>query len=327
VPAQATGETARDIAIGIVLTTLMMAVTLRSPIFGFFCTVLTPLPTLYYRIKLGRSLGALIPTLALGILITVIGHITLDLLYFLELLGIGFALGELFSLRLSVEKTVITVCTAILCTGVVFVYIYANFSGTGVVALVSEYVRQNLEATIALYDGMGMSQENVQVIKDTMDHIQYVLVRLIPGLTICSTLFVTWTTLLLARSLLLKRGLPYPDFGPLNRWEAPEQLVWGVIGCSLLLLLPSAPIRLVGINGLLVLMTIYFFQGIAIVSFFFQHKQLPKFFRFFLYSLVALQQIFLLLVIGIGFFDMWLNFRQRLIKKNGPQRPDNDSER
>jgi len=32
--------------------------------------------------------------------------------------------------------------------------------------------------------------------------------------------------------------------------------------------------------------------------------------RFFLYSLIALQQMVLLLVIGLGFFDMWLNFRR-----------------
>jgi hypothetical protein len=32
--------------------------------------------------------------------------------------------------------------------------------------------------------------------------------------------------------------------------------------------------------------------------------------RFFLYTLVAIQQIVLLVVIGIGFFDMWLNLRK-----------------
>lgn len=325
-PAQATGELARDIAIGVALTTLLIAVTLQSPILGFFCTILTPLPTLYYRVKIGRALGAMIPALALGILITMTGQVTLDLLFFLVLLGIGYALGDLFGFELSLEKTVLAVCTAVLLAGVLVVFVHARYSGITVQSLVTEYVRQNLEATIALYEGMGMSKDNIQVFKDAMDQIQFVLVRMIPALVTCSTLFVIWTSLLLAKPLLLKRGLPYPNFGPLNRWKAPDQLVWGAIGCGILLMLPSASVKLTGFNGLLVLLTIYFFQGIAIVSFFFEQKRLPRFFRFFLYSLIALQQIFLLLVIGIGFFDIWLNFRERLMLKNNSQRPGNDSD-
>jgi uncharacterized protein YybS (DUF2232 family) len=63
-------------------------------------------------------------------------------------------------------------------------------------------------------------------------------------------------------------------------------------------------------------MTVYFFQGIAIVAFYFEKKQFPRVVRFFLYALIALQQLILLAVIGLGFFDMWVNFR-RLGKPTG----------
>ena len=105
-------------------------------------------------------------------------------------------------------------------------------------------------------------------------------------------------------------SLYYPDFGPLNLWKAPEYLVWGVIGCGLSLFLPNTAIKVIGLNGLLILMTVYFFQGIAIVSFYFDKKRLPRFVRVFLYTLIALQQLILLAVIGLGFFDLWVNFRR-----------------
>jgi hypothetical protein len=38
--------------------------------------------------------------------------------------------------------------------------------------------------------------------------------------------------------------------------------------------------------------------------------------RIFLYTLVAVQQLVLLAVIGLGFFDMWFNFR-KLAKQTG----------
>ena len=122
----------------------------------------------------------------------------------------------------------------------------------------------------------------------------------------------------MAKPILKRRSLFYPDFGPLQLWKAPELLVWGVIACALGLFIPITVVKVTGLNGLLTLMTIYFFQGIAIVSFYFEKKQFPRVVRFFLYALIALQQLILLAVIGLGFFDLWVNFR-RLGKPTGQQ--------
>ena len=83
-----------------------------------------------------------------------------------------------------------------------------------------------------------------------------------------------------------------------------------------MLILPHKALKIIGLNIILVLMTIYFFQGIAIVSFYFEKKQFSRMLRFLLYSLIAIQQIVLLVVIGLGIFDMWLNFRKLEIKKD-----------
>ena len=64
------------------------------------------------------------------------------------------------------------------------------------------------------------------------------------------------------------------------------------------------------------ILTIYFFQGMGIVAFFFEKKQLPRSFRIMLYALIALQQVLLLVIIGLGVFDLWLNFRKIGIKKD-----------
>jgi uncharacterized protein YybS (DUF2232 family) len=80
-------------------------------------------------------------------------------------------------------------------------------------------------------------------------------------------------------------------------------------------MIPEHTVKLFGINGLLILMTIYFFQGIAIISFYFEKKRFPRLLRIVLYSLIALQQIVLLIVVGLGFFDMWLNFRKLGVEK------------
>ena len=87
-------------------------------------------------------------------------------------------------------------------------------------------------------------------------------------------------------------------------------LVWVFIGCAMALMIPAGPVKMIGINCLIVLMLVYFFQGIAVVSFFFQQKNAPMALKGFCYFLIAVQVYVLILVIGLGFFDNWIDFRK-----------------
>ena len=301
---------AKDIVNGVIITSLIFFISVFIPIIGFVGALFIPLPILYYRIKLGRIIGAFIPVFSGIVLLIVIGGMSTDTLFFAELLLIGFLLGELIGLNLSIEKTILLTTAAVLLSGLISLFIFSVFSGTGITTVVSEYVGRNLELTMALYQSMGMSEENIRLISQTLEQIHQVLLRITPALVTASTLFVTWSNTLLAKPLLRSRSLFYPDFGSLKMWKAPEALVWVAIGCALALFIPVTAIKIFGLNGLLVLMMIYFFQGIAIVSFYFEKKRFPRFIRFFLYALIALQQLVLLVVIGLGFFDMWVNFRR-----------------
>ena len=300
----------KDIVSGIAITILIFAVAVYMPIIGFFCALFIPLPVLFYRTKLGRAYGAIIPAATVVIMVSVIGKISVDVLVFSELMLLGFMLSELFELNLTLEKTVLYACGVVLLAAFGCLFFYSGIASTGMTDLITAYVAKNLELTLTLYQSMGVSEESIRMISDSIEHIQYVLVRIIPAFSVISTLFISWATLLCARPILRSRGLFYPAFGPLNQWKAPEQLVWGAIGCGLILLVASGGVKIIGLNGLLILMTVYFFQGIAVTSFFFEKKKFPRMLRVFLYSLIGLQQIVLLIVIGLGFFDIWLNFRK-----------------
>ena len=301
---------AKDIVNGVLITSLIIFISVFIPIIGLFGALFIPLPILYFRLKLGRKTGALVPAISGSILFIVIGGMSADVLFFVELLLIGFMLGELIELNYSIDKTILYATGAALLTGFMGLVVYSVLSGEGIYALVSDYVTNNLALTMVLYQSMGMSQENIRLIDRFLAEIQPLIVQILPAMVTASTLFVAWTNILIARPVLKRRLLSYPDFGPLNLWKAPEYLVWGVIVCGLALFLPGSAINIIGQSGLLILMTVYFFQGIAIVSFYFEKKRFPRFIRFFLYTLIAVQHLILLAVIGLGFFDMWVNFRR-----------------
>jgi uncharacterized protein YybS (DUF2232 family) len=309
-------DISKDIISGIAITGLIFAVSIYMPIIGFFSALFIPLPTLFYRSKLGRVKGAAVPVLACILMLAAIGKLSIDILLFAELLFLGFVLAELVELDLSIEKTVLFACTLVIATGTVGVFIYSSIRDLEIYSLITAYVKKNLELTLALYKSMGVSQDSIRMLSNSLDSIQYVLIRIIPALAISSTLFVSWTSLLLAKPLLKSKKLFFPSFDALKLWQAPEHLVWIAIGCGATLLFPNKALKVVALNGLLILMTIYFFQGIAIVSFYFEKKKFPRLIRFILYSFIALQQIILLVVIGLGFFDIWLNFRKLGVKDN-----------
>jgi uncharacterized protein YybS (DUF2232 family) len=190
------------------------------------------------------------------------------------------------------------------------VVLYSQSLNVGVIDLVTQYVAKSLELTVALYENMGMPEEAIHQLASSLDKIEYGLVRVLPAITLVSAVFIAWTNLLLVRPLLRYRALACPDFGRLTQWKSPEYLVWGVIACGVLMVLAGRDLKLLALNGIIVFMVIYFFQGIAIVSYYFEKKRLPRFLKFFIYSMIAMQQFLLLVVIGIGFFDVWLNLRK-----------------
>ncbi len=309
-------EISKNIVMGIFITLFIYALSLYMPIVGFFCSLFIPLPILFYRSALGRKTGAIIPVVSAIVILAIFGKVSIDILFFIELLILGFVLSELVEMNLPIEKIVLYGCLTVLISSGFGMILYSNISHTGILTLVSEYVGRNLKVTLAIYENMGISQESIQMLSNSMEQIKYVLVRIIPALIISSILLTVWLNLLLARPIFKAKNIFFPDFGSLNLWKATDSLVWGVIGCSVLLFFPSSMLKLIGLNGLIIFMIIYFFQGIAIVSYYFEKKHLPRLLKAFLYSLIALQQILLIIVIGLGFFDTWLNFRKPKSRKD-----------
>jgi uncharacterized protein YybS (DUF2232 family) len=298
----------RDFAIGLAVTCLTVAVCSWVPMAGLIGSTFVPLPLMFFRAKLGRPAVKLIAPAAAACALLLGGP--LEALFFGELLLIGAVLGELMARGQPLEKTVALACGAVVLTATAGLWAAGQWTGEGLVATVSDGVRQHLELSLALYRQMGLSREQLDFLENSLDAIQRVLVGVLPAVAIGSTLMVSWVCLLAARGLFRRQGLPFPEYGPLNRWKAPEPLVWAVIASGVLLMVPGSGVKLLGLNGLIVLMLIYFFQGIAIVAYFFQKKRIPRFARVVLYGLIAMQQVVLLAVIGIGFFDTWFNFRK-----------------
>jgi uncharacterized protein YybS (DUF2232 family) len=305
------GEIFRDLTKGITLSVLFCLMSIYIPIAGFIFTLFIPLPLVFYHLKQGRKAGMIIFAASMIAVFFVIQNISIDLIFFAELLFLGFLIGELLHYNLSVEKIILYSSCGVIISGLICLIAFSSIRSVGIYTLASEYIGENLKLAVDIYKNVGVSEEHIRMISDSMEQIRYVLVGIIPALIVSFTLLVSWINLIISKPLFAKNNLYYPDSVPLNLWKAPDYLVWAVIGSSVLLFFPDKVFKITGLNFLLVLMTIYFFQGIAIISFYFEKKRVPRALKFFLYSLIAIQHFIFLFVIGLGFFDTWLNIRKQ----------------
>jgi hypothetical protein len=108
-----------------------------------------------------------------------------------------------------------------------------------------------------------------------------------------------------------EKFLVHPAF--FSGWALPDFFVWLVIVLGTMTVFGKEAVFLVGCNGLMVLFSLYFLQGVSIFEYFFDFFQIQRFVRTFGYLtgiIFALQQL-VALGVAVGFFDQWCDFRSR----------------
>ncbi|MBU2488864.1 MAG: YybS family protein [Proteobacteria bacterium] len=301
-----------------IITLSFVAVVLHVPVIGAALSMFLPLPLLFYRSRLGRTGGGAI--LAVGVVFvlaaTAGGPSRIEGLLYSGLLLLGFFQAELLEKRFPVAWVVGASALGALMAGALAFWIVQSATGG---ALVEDYrasLAAALDMVLAAQKDVGADLSRQMFLEENRELILTGWIRLSPALAGVWTLVAAWVNFLVARRLFAVRGMAFPAYGPLDRWKAPEHLVWAAIASVALALLEST--RVVGLSGIMILGTVYFFQGIAVIEYWMKKKNAPRALRFFAYVIIVLQQILILLVAVMGFFDLWADFR-RLRKTEEPQ--------
>ncbi len=300
----------KDILTGIFLCILIIATIYLMPLIGVFAWMFLPLPVLFYRLKSGRKGGAIIMIASLTVLIISTSNFALNTLYFGSLLLTGFFLGEFIEQHLRVEKIILYTGLTVLAACMTVLFLYSLTFTQGIDQLISNYVTRYQTLSTQLFSHSAELYPEMKIDQQMLEKASSLLVSTFPSIFINSYLTMIWLNILLIKRLLKTKGIIVKSIEHLDQWKAPEYLVFGVIGLSVLMFFPMGVLTIFTLNSLIILMFVYFFQGIAIVSFLFTKKSSPFALRSLFYILIAIQPLFMFLVIGLGLFDTWFNFRK-----------------
>ena len=296
---------------GIVVTSVVFLTMAMVPIMGFFVGIFAPLLVFYFS-RSSRVQGILVLMLSLIPSLIVLKSLNIEGNFpFLFSWGsVGVFLSEFIRKKYPLDKTVCFCVLVILTMAAAFLLSYSFRVGEDPRLLVETYIRQGVQEGIRVYEQASLAPEQVKLIRDQSPEIIKTVYHMFPAMMIISAVFFVWINVMAARSLFLWRKLPFPIAGDPAQWKIPDKVVWLVIASGALILVPVDSVWITGLNLISVFLFAYFFQGLAIVHFFFQKKRVPPVLRGISYLLIFVQHILLLIVIGIGFSDIWIDFRK-----------------
>ena len=299
----------KELVVGIAATLLFFLAVLLVPVVGAFAGILTPLPSLlfFYRLGSPTGYGVAAGSAAAGTILLLVLHAGGGVPFFIVMLSLGILLAQGMRYGWSLERTVGTAVISVFLTGGFLFWLMGGGAEGNLFKLLEDDLRSAVSAALQQY---GAASPEIKAMEQGILASIPTVVRLFPGVGFSAVLIASWINVLITRWHCSRRGIPFPQWVEWTLWKAPEVLVWGVIACGFMILMPLPQGKLLGMNGLLALGTIYFFQGLSIAAYWFDRWNLPKLLRGVLYALLLLQQFATLGLMLAGFFDTWGDFRR-----------------
>ena len=160
-----------------------------------------------------------------------------------------------------------------------------------------------------------LSAENYAILESTLLRVKQTAPLIFPAIFGSIFMLVVWTAIAAGNAVLPRLGCrqPWPDY---KFWRLPEQLIWAFILFGLISAFGQGFFQKAGINCIIIIALIYSFQGLAIVVFYLDKLNVPKFIRAVIYIMIILQSFGSILLTVAGIADVWFDIRRIDQRKN-----------
>jgi len=257
-----------------------------------------------------RTTMAFLISYSLFLILALFLHLNLPAIAVFTIGAAGLFMTIMAVKNYSIEKTIIHPSLFIV-LAVCFTFIYDGFLlAANPWQLVQKYIAATIAEYMKISSQLPLNAEEMNLLKDNEKYVISRLIQFFPLIVIILSVLIVWLNLLLGKNYLGRVGIVYPKFFALSRWKAPDLIIWIFLVSGALYFVPNEDVKFFGLNIFLVVCFIYLLQGLAIVSFLFQTRNVPAFFRYLFYFLIAVQYFLVIPLATIGLLDIWIDFRK-----------------
>jgi uncharacterized protein YybS (DUF2232 family) len=280
------------------------------PFLGAMVAVLSPFPLVFIFLQRGKQAATVLMVLIFGVLWFLVGE-KQALLFMAEYAVMALVLGEMIRAKFPGDWCIAASSLVSAVVSILLLIALLGDQDTTIRDFFEKQIRAHFVQSMEVFEDAGESEADIADMKAFVDKTVGGFASAYPAFIIIGSLFSAMANYGLLRIVWGR------IYGPglfskctFAEWICQENLVWGFIASSAALFLGQGIMADVGLNLFLVMMIIYFVQGMSIVTHFLQARKVPVFLWIVLFILIFAQPLFIGLVAGIGVFDIWLDFRK-----------------
>ncbi|MDO3377041.1 YybS family protein [Geoalkalibacter halelectricus] len=282
------------------------------PPLALLLNLIGPVPAAYAHMRFGALAGAAVIALSCAALMVLLPPI-LSLGFLLQYGIAAFCVPLLLRRGLTWDRAIIGTIGIGLAIAMPLLMAVASGQGLGASGLVRQEAGRAIAQALHYHEETGAGAQDREALEQTLVTMAEAFVLIYPAVAIVVLGILAAVVIMLLQ--VFAKGHYHIHGPPFAQWKAPDFLVWGVIAAGFGLVLNNPAVKVVAANALVILLPVYFVQGLAVVTHFLRRKAVSPMLRSLAYFLIFILNPLPLLVTVMGVFDIWIDFRKPRINK------------
>jgi len=278
---------------------------------GVAVNLITPLPAAYVGMR-GGWLSAAATVALTGLLILLSADAATTGMFLVQFGVPGTMLPWLLNRGVSWDKATALVLWGMVAASLCGLLLISFPAGQSPLTVADEMISKEVTRTTTMMQEMLTSSELTadqrREVEGVVSKMSLFLLQAYPGIAITVSgmmvLSLVFLLSLMARGHFKVPGKSFPD------WKAPEKMIWILIISGFLVAFVDGIPGVFAMNLLVILLPVYFLQGLAVIDCFLRRKSFTPVARGIGYVLLTVINPLPMLVTGLGVFDLWADFRK-----------------
>ena len=293
----------------VILISAAVFAVLFFPPLGALIGVLAPAPLIFVYLQRGQVVGLILMGLVFIVLMLLAGPAQ-AMLFAAEYVVMATILAETVKAQLTMDKCIFLSALGSMVLATFFLFVL--FGGeTSLIEFFQQQIMKHFDLSMEALKSMGENQADLDSMQEAFEETSRMFASAYPAFIMVGTLITAAVNFFLVRFIWVKLyGKTLFRQEKFSELVLPDFLIWALILSSASLFFIGSSIGALGINLFALVMLVYFFQGLAVTVHILKRKKAHFVLWGLVFLMIVIQPILMGFVIGLGVFDIWVDFRK-----------------